>query len=83
MSGVRSIPCLASTRMLLAVFNMIPLPPLDGSAVLSGLVPESVARGFDMLHNYSLILLIGVIYLGVPSYLFIPVIRFVDSFLVF
>ena len=70
-------------NLILAIFNMIPVAPLDGAAVLSGLLPHSLAQAFDALQNYGIVILIGLLYLGIPGYLFSPVIGFVQSFLVF
>lgn len=70
-------------NLILAIFNMLPVAPLDGAAVLSGLLPESLSRPLNQLQNYGFIVLIGLLYLGVPWYLFDPVIGVVQSFLVF
>jgi Zn-dependent protease len=34
-------------NLVLALFNLVPIPPLDGSKVLSGILPEPLARGYD------------------------------------
>ena len=69
-------------NILLAIFNLIPVAPLDGAAVVSGLLPEPVARSFDALQSYGIIVLIVLIYYGVPGYLFFPVLDRVRSLLV-
>ncbi len=42
---------LMSLNILLGVFNLLPLPPLDGAAVLEGLFPRSLGRFFDALRQ--------------------------------
>ena len=68
--------------LLLAVFNLIPIAPLDGAAVLSGLLPRSLANVLDQIQSYGFMLLVVLLYLGVPGMLFYPVRDFVLSYLI-
>ncbi|MEE2993144.1 MAG: site-2 protease family protein [Gemmatimonadota bacterium] len=50
-----------SINLILAIFNMIPIPPLDGSKILMGLLPEEQARQYSQVEMYGPMLLIGLI----------------------
>jgi Zn-dependent protease len=51
-------------NILLMVFNLIPLPPLDGGRVASGLMPRDWARNYDRIEPYGLFIIFGLILLG-------------------
>lgn len=59
-------------NLLLAIFNLIPVPPLDGSSVLAGVVPELVATRLDRLRPYGFLLLYALMFTGVLGYLVGP-----------
>jgi Zn-dependent protease len=53
-----------ATNLLLALFNLLPVPPLDGSTVLAGLLPERMAAGMDRIRPYGFVLLYALLLSG-------------------
>ena len=47
-----------AVNVILAVFNLIPIPPLDGSSIIERFLPEKYMRGYDTFRQYSMIVLI-------------------------
>lgn len=60
-----------------AIFNMLPIPPLDGSHILRNLLPYELARQYETLERYSFIFLIIILATPVLSYVLVPLQRLI------
>jgi Zn-dependent protease len=61
----------------LAIFNLLPFPPLDGSKVLQTFLPRSFEPLFDILETYGFLILLVLVQLGIIRFIVVPLQAFV------
>jgi Zn-dependent protease len=59
-------------NVYLAAFNMIPIPPLDGSGILMGLLSERGAARYDRIRPYGFFIVLGLLYLNILDVIILP-----------
>lgn len=69
-------------NLLLAFFNLIPVPPLDGGNVLLGLLPPRLAAMYDQTRQFGFIILYALMLSGVASAIIFPPTRFMMRILI-
>jgi Zn-dependent protease len=60
-------------NLMLAMFNLVPLSPLDGSTVVRGVLPYRMLATYDQISRYGMLILLALFVTGLLRYLFIPV----------
>jgi len=65
----------AIVNVFLGVFNLIPIPPLDGSGVVVSVFGGSVARAYAAMARFGFLILLALLYLGALNWIFGPIYR--------
>ena len=68
--------------LVLGVFNLLPIPPLDGSGILMAVLPDKLLRGYMQLERYGFVILIALLYLGLFDRIILPIVRMMTRILV-
>lgn len=68
-------------NLILCIFNFLPIPPLDGSRILMGLLPANMAAQYAKLERYSFVIILILLFSGVLSKIIMPIIYFMTNWL--
>jgi len=67
-------------NLLLAAFNLLPVPPLDGSRVMTWILPASLREGYAGLERFGLLIVMALLFTGIIGRFVWPLMRFMADF---
>ncbi|MFH1888907.1 MAG: site-2 protease family protein [Candidatus Omnitrophota bacterium] len=68
-------------NVVLGVFNLIPIPPLDGSRILIGALPRELARQYAFIEPYGFLIIILLLYSGIFGRIIWPIVGLILGFM--
>ena len=66
-------------NLILLTLNLLPIPPLDGSRVVSSLLPNKAAAWYNTLEPFGFFILLGLLILGVLSSILLPIVAILQT----
>jgi len=70
-------------NVLLGVFNLLPIPPLDGSKVIAGMLPDSIYYRLPPVGMFGMVLLLILVFTNATREIIIPIVETIfDTFLI-
>ena len=68
-------------NLVLAIFNFLPIPPLDGGRILAGLLPDRMADPYRQIERYGFVIILILSFSGLLSKVILPIIKTVNHLL--
>ena len=68
-------------NLVLCIFNFLPIPPLDGSRILMGVLPNKMAASYIQFERYGFVVILVLAFTGVLSKVIVPLISFANKLL--
>ena len=68
--------------LVLGLFNLIPIPPLDGGGIVASVLPPELAARYMRIERYGFLILIGLLYLGLFDRIILPLVGIMTRVLV-
>lgn len=62
-------------NLVLAFFNLIPIPPLDGSKIVMGFLPDDLAVQYSRIERYGFLIIFGLFFLGIFQRILFPIVN--------
>ena len=81
-TGLRALSYVYTFNLVLGIFNLIPLPPLDGGHFLPYLLPRAAANLLHGLERYGMLILLVLVFTGAIQRILGPVIRWASQLMI-